>query len=638
MNKKLLVVLMCVILCFTFVACQPDAEPEQKNPNNDAKIDTAIVIDDMVATDIDFIKNGQTEYSIVVPDNADSRVLKSAKDIVLFVEKASGATLPLHFESDVQYSQSSKLIVLGCEDLIQSAGVEVDKSELGRTGYYLAQKDNSVFVLANHVFGVSNGVYGFLEHQISYRIYSETIMTWEESENFKLKTFNVAEIPEIEFRMWGNSMSEDCFRRMKMDSIWTVYANAGGEVIHTSLKYLPRETYGTLHPDWYNIEGAQLCYTARGNASEFALMVEEAAQKVYTALLNNPSVCCVPFAMMDAQVTCTCDACRESQKIYGTPTAAIIKFMNLMSARVDELLVQSDIDRKIDYIFFAYQDASAPPVVFNQETGKYEPIDETVIPADNVGILYAPMYANYTDSWYDESNESYRDQTEQWLALTNNIYLYLYQTYFWDYLFPFNSFKASVDTMKYFDEQNVTNYYSLSQGQLVSTGFHELKDYLERRFLWDLDLDYTTVLKEYFGACYGEGGTAMYKFFDSMTTYFEIQENLYPDIKNIWGNIREPNIWSYPVLKEWEGYILEAFTAIEPLKATDPEKYQLYYDGIDLEYLSVKYALIEFCEAYYSVDEMLALKISFKESATRLGVTENKEHGSLSVIYKDWGI
>ena len=82
----------------------------------------------------------------------------------------------------------------------------------------------------------------------------------------------------------------------------------------------------------------------------------------------------------------------------------------------------------------------------------------------------------------------------------------------------------------------------------------------------------------------------------------------------------------------------EAHAAIEPLRASDPERYAVYSDHITLESLFPRYALISLYSGNYSSTQLQQMRVSFKEDSTALGVTMVDEQTSFSSVFNTWGV
>ena len=89
-NIKRLISLLCSITCafsvgYSFTACQ-DAEKEDLG---------------YVETDKPFIKNGRSDYKIVVPDEALEREWFAASELQYFLEKATDYRMEIVTESSL---------------------------------------------------------------------------------------------------------------------------------------------------------------------------------------------------------------------------------------------------------------------------------------------------------------------------------------------------------------------------------------------------------------------------------------------------------------------------------------------------------------------------------------------------------
>ena len=74
------------------------------------------------------------------------------------------------------------------------------------------------------------------------------------------------------------------------------------------------------------------------------------------------------------------------------------------------------------------------------------------------------------------------------------------------------------------------------------------------------------------------------------------------------------------------------------LELENPELYQKLVKHIKIETLFPKYALCTLHESTYTQTELRKLRLDFKAVADELGLVEQKEHGNISDVYKQWGI
>lgn len=132
---------------------------------------------------------------------------------------------------------------------------------------------------------------------------------------------------------------------------------------------------------------------------------------------------------------------------------------------------------------------------------------------------------------------------------------------------PFNNYYAVTETYRYFYDLGAKYFFELRQhNNSNATAFSHLKTYIEYKMLWDVDLNYNDVVDKFFSGYFGPAASTMRRYFNELTTYLDILAYKDGSIKGIWGPIDTPDKWSYGSLIQWEGYIGEAYKAIEGVK------------------------------------------------------------------------
>ena len=121
--KKLLSFILAVMMCFTVVACDTTQNPTTGGGTpptptgtvNDAEVhyfSGGIHKFNMGTTDIAFVDDYNTDYTIVIPDDADAGQLRCASTITRFTNEAMGATIPTATEREVEWSENAKYIII----------------------------------------------------------------------------------------------------------------------------------------------------------------------------------------------------------------------------------------------------------------------------------------------------------------------------------------------------------------------------------------------------------------------------------------------------------------------------------------------------------------------------------------------
>jgi hypothetical protein len=169
------------------------------------------------------------------------------------------------------------------------------------------------------------------------------------------------------------------------------------------------------------------------------------------------------------------------------------------------------------------------------------------------------------------------------------------------------------------------------QGNENSSGFNDYKLYLNSKLQWNVNLDVNQLQQKYFNAMYGPAASVMTDYFYSIRMHMQTLK-----ATDIDGALSSATNFPYAVVKQWLNYVDEGYKAIEGLKDTDPERYQVLYDHICTEGITARYLLIVYHEGSISPERLIAEKASFKEDVLRLGFTEYIQHEDINDLVKDW--
>ncbi len=604
-----------------------------------------------------FAKNGVTQYKIAVTD--DVRAKEAANFIAKHVYAATGANLEIVASSGVTYEKSMKYIVIGDTALFAAAGLTMPSDDLGQTGYYIKTAGDSVFlaVYANH--GYQQAALCFLRQTIGYDMFSADMVVYEKSGE-TLPDMDITERPDFEFHRGGNGESAATAYGMGFNLASDIFIKVQ-EYWHNTMYYLPYETYGNkddeenYHPEWYAAPGVaaesnQICATAHGNAESLKKMEETVADTVYKHLEENPDRYAITFTVMDNNNVCKCEACTAEREKYGTDSAAYIKLVNNVSDEVDKRFEKEGKRRDYMLMIFAYQITAQPPAV-KQADGTYKAVAEEMKLHKNVGVYIAPSTAEYTYSFYDAENAATAQAIEGWAALTDdNIFFWLYETYFGWYYMPYNSFDSIIDTYRYCYTKGNKHMNNLGQyyGSENPSCFMKFKAYLDSKAEFDVNVEYEDVKERFFGGYFRDAAEPMLRYFNELTLWLRQIENENDEVNGQFGctALQNEKYWPKGLLNRYLSLIDEAYAAIEKYKISDPGLYEKLYNHINAESLFPRYAVLEFYKGTFSADALLSYRIAFRDDIRRLNNSIVHEWNGLKGMrdytfedmFKEWGI
>lgn len=665
---------MAIMMAFSFTACTP-GNNDPDNPNNpDNPNEPGITTDkptntvtesaehlvtnglhDVKVTESDrkfrekVSKDGKesydTEYKIVYSNNSDN--VKAAAFIRQHVTKALDVTLSSEIADDeATYTADSKVIVLNVPSMFAAAGLTMPSVDLGANGYYIKNVGNSYFIATQGQTGIQSGAIAFLRHFIGYEMYAADTVAYDRIAD-TIPDMEITEKPDFDLRVQGNKSTSEALYGMGFQGSGDIFISVEGETWHNSLNFLPKETYQAQHKKWYSTKGNELCYTAQGDADELEAMTDVVADKMVAYANEYPTKPSICLTIEDHADQCGCAACAASREAYnGTDSAATIKFMNKVNRKVQaKLLKQANgveaNKRKLNILFFAYTKMEKPPVVKDEVTGQWKPIDESVICDPEVGVYIAPIYAAYNQSFYHENNTSAKNIIEGWGVLSTKLYMWLYETNYRHYMYPINSYDTMIETYRFCKANNAE--YMMNEGQYNQTNvthFSKLKEYFNARAEFNVNDNYADIVDDFFENYFAEAEEPMRKYFDELQAHLRYLEVAYPaDVNgNIYNPMEQTKLWSFGTLNGYLKLIDEAYAKIEPLKTSEPDRYAVLEKHIKLESMFPRFALLRLYSGMYASNDLYELRTEFKADCKTFGITYVQEQTSMDTVFSDWGL
>lgn len=590
-----------------------------------------------------FVVDGQSEYKVIVADGDENET--AADYIVRYVETVTGCRL--EYASSQDYTNGGKFIVFNDELAFQKAELSMPEADLGSTGYYIKTAGDNIFLMTAQPEGARYAVISFLKNVLGMEIYGQDTFRYTK-DGSTMPDMDIVEKPDIDTILLGNwrdTFSQDAMYLMGYSSYKTLFLSVQGYDNHTSLYYLPVDTYYNEHPSWYSAQKDQLCYTAHGDSAELDAMASEAARLILENLAANPSISAGQFTMADTWTCCQCESCKASEEQYGTRSAAVIRFTNKLSRKIQsELQRQADENgtqkREFTLYLMAYHMFVEPPVIKNAD-GSYTPTDDSVICDEDVGVVYAPIEALYIHNFYETQNEESAEMMKAWSTLSSKMYYWLYQTNYAGYLYPFDSWDSDVENLRFCYENNVDIVMLQGQHNMAcSTGFTSLKVYTDSMAAMDLSLNYQDMVNNFFQNYYGPAAAPMQQYFEELQSWMRHLAEANP--VEYTGKISNELLsgdtyWPREMLLRWQDLIDQAYEALETAQINSGD-YTTYQNHIKMESIFLRYELISSHSGIYSAEQILEMKQSFKEDCTALGITHEYEQRELTEVYRDWGI
>ncbi|MBQ4098928.1 MAG: DUF4838 domain-containing protein [Clostridia bacterium] len=583
-------------------------------------------------TDIDLVKEGKTDYVIVLGENEkNEQVLFASSELIQNFSKATGIYLQTKKDSEINYSKDSKVLSIGETSLLQKAGVTFDKGELGSSGYVVKTVGSSVFMVGATGTGSINAVYGWLKEQFGYEYFAigevaiDTNVT-----NEKLLDVTLKEKPDFEYRLanYGEAVGDPINAyRARFNPFHSLWINFDGADYHTAFEIVPPSIYQEEHPTWYSEDDTQLCMSRDPDG-----LSDVVVERIKKELVANPDRNILTVTQEDVNTWCTCESCTASLNKYGTNSAVYILFMNKVATKVQNWLDETDPDRDVKIAMFAYHQTEEAPV---KETKKgYEPMDESLRLHDSLALFYCPIFASYYYDFYSEENINVAQTLDKWSVLAKNIFAWIYGTNFQLYLAPYNNFNSMQNNYRFLYDRGTKYVFDQHQfNQDSGTDWYKLKGYLSSNLQWQIDQSQEDLLDRFFTNYYKGASEAMRKLFDAEQTWFAYlaEHKAYTgEIGYTKSTLFKEDYWPRGLIENWLDIIDEAYKAIEELQVTNPSLHETLHDRITYESLAFRFIQLEMYSVYYSDNELQRMKKSFRDDCNELGVSHYREQEGIA--------
>lgn len=602
---------------------------------------------ELVFTEFDFLKAGESEYVILTSDAPTANETFAAEELQLFIEEVSGAKLDIQKEGE---SQADKYLSVGETKAADAAGVKPAYEELLNNGFVIQTVEDDCYLKGYSDIGTRNAVYEFLSLCFDYECYAADEICMVATKDLKLPAFELSVKPSFEWREANNGdliRNATASYRMRFNQNEEIFVT--GHLTHNSMTIVNPLVYDYTsdeYKDWYSetlavnpLSGtgemlpAQLCYS---NADMEKVYIENLLK-----LLETSKGSVMLMGMEDNVEWCTCEKCIASKEQYGTNSAVIIKFANRVQEAVNQWFKEEHPDREpTKLIFFAYYETVMPPVTYDEKTDTYKAIDESVMLHEDLGIMYAPIGATYAYPLTDTRNAEAEKAIRGWNALTDNVYTWVYSLHPSHAFIMIDTFEVMQDNYKFLLENGTTFIFDQTDHyqETGSSSWSSAKAYVMSKLQWNVNLNMEELLDDFFANYFDKAGDTMQALFN---TEREWLVHVYQDLGasgKISDDLSSPDYWSYPMLIEALEQIEQAYDDIEEYQDTDPERYQKLYDRITMESLQFRYILIGNYGTNYDAAELLNMKNLFKHDFERLNITSYAENKDIAELWSNWGI
>ncbi len=457
-----------------------------------------------VETPVYIVENGESDYSIVIPDGADDCIDTAAAEMQTYIEKASGTKLDIIEESDFT---GEKGIFIG-ETQLKNSISSVDTASLDEDGFVIFSDTDLLLIAGEDSRGTLYGVYTFLEEYLGVRWFTPELEVVPHSEDIVIDA-NINRTVEPSFAIRRNdcALTNNAHRaRTKMNvSFWQEAPEYGGALTYVlwdvTLDKLVPDALFAEHPEYFamNPDGTRTTdHVCLSNPEVLEIAVENGRKAILECERESKYI---HIGQKDNMNYCHCETCEALHKKYGTVCAPTIIFTNAFADALDDEFPD------MTFTFYAYNETDKPPTDLSLRC------NENVVPV-LCGLHKAcrshpltecgAIDGNETfENLFVEQNPSVAEDHANWVKVADRTFIYDYTINFLNTAQFFSNFETMQSTMKYMHDIGITGYvYNCGDGHYAA--FNELRNYLLCKLQWDVNADVEYHMNDFLKAYYGE--------------------------------------------------------------------------------------------------------------------------------------
>lgn len=575
------------------------------------------------------VKNGKTEYSVVIPKKYAPAEAFAAEELKRILALAD-CNISIITEDKIT---ADNKIFIGNTEAFKKLGVNLSPVTYKRDGFIIETVGNDFIINTSGDAGNFYAVQTFMGHLADYTFYGMDEEKIQKGD-IKLKEFHIKEIPSFFGRntfCYETLTQKDYAVRVRSDhpDFEEIYGRTVWSTLtcHTySSQIVPSEEYAEKHPDWYSFPKQ-----AYGNLPQICFskgLIDDSPDGFFNTFVNNlierfiipeKDKSFFMLGIMDHDEYCCCENCKPIIDKYGI-SGLSMKFINKVADAVEKWRVENAPDRAIFLVTFAYMWLMKAPTVLKD--GVYYPIDETIVARDNVIVRIAPLAADYRYPIMDnEHNKEAAESVLAWHAISKKLAVWDYNQDFNSHAFPYPSLNATEATVNSYYEHNFIDVFH----QMVATapGAQCLNNAVAFAYaakLWNVKENYNELYDEYLAAYYKD-------CYENIKEYTSALDRLYVNMekRGYNGDIHlavqlHPEFYEFTEIRELEEILNKAFAKIEALE--DKNLAKLLFERIYPLTFFYKWVLLCCFGAKLNADEFEKLICDLKYNTQKYSVCE----------------
>lgn len=469
------------------------------------------------------IKNGESEYCIVIAKNCALPTTYAARELNLFLKESTDVELPV--VTDEEYLENDnpdyKVFSLGKNKVLSNASLNFDYSEIAEEGFFVKTSGNGIYIDSNTDTGLFYGIYEFLDKYLNALFFLDESFYIDKTSELKVYDTNIVESPAFKYREYGTK-TDTFLQTLRMRyHRGTTYSEQLGKNLsskdfydisegHTFYKMVPYTQYKDEHPEWFLLDGSNWDLTNgmddEGNIpADKDTIFHKALEVLKQIIIDNPEKVYFMVGQPDNARTNPSQRAKLLKDKFGGESGLLMVFINNLAEEIEKWINETDPGREVYIVSFAYQGTRYSPSVKDNSTGEFLPAHKKVKARDNVVIRLCFECCNY-HSLADENcviNKKYYEQLKGWQSIASHLFVWTYSINFRDYLV----YAPFVRTMK----DNFIMYRDCGTLHMYNNAIYEsnlyttcLQSFLFSKLMWNPEQDVNQLISKHNKAWFGD--------------------------------------------------------------------------------------------------------------------------------------
>ncbi len=495
---------------------------------------------------IQIVRNGVSNYEIVIPSEADSMILHAAEELRHYIRESSGADIAVTTEEARNPDRLS--LKVGFEPTTPAPKTHT-------IGYY--QEGDDLYIYGGNSLSTLYAVYRFLEQELGCMWLSPEADLVPETKNIRIEAgTNYSYTPEIETRTVHSRLFYE--NHGFADKLGVTHEGFPGYVpgygVHTFHRFMPEASFYEEHPEYYALRDGRRLTTQLCLSNEDVLRI--VTDSVRAIFEKHPETDIISVSQDDNTLYCMCEHCAAIDEEEGSPSGSMIRFVNTVAEQFPDKMIST----------LAYQYTRKPC---------------KTRPASNVLITLCSIECDRSKP-IEVGCVDFANDLKGWKELTESIRIWDYTTQFTNFLAPFPNLHTLSPNIHLFRDSHAK--WIFEQHSHQPSELFELRSYLTAQLLWNPDQDPDQIMESFSEAYYQEAAPFILEYIHSI--HDEIQKVpefflfLYGDPSQGFDSFLRPEL-----LESYD----QLFTQAEDAVSQKPE----VLERVRLARLSTHYAILE---------------------------------------------